>query len=144
MSDNERSKAYPDDEFDRMLGMLDGLPGLIKTDCRTKRVVPNLGVGGVVTFNIQTLRLYDKEPRADGKDVTVTREYLFLETTSKDRHIRLVIPDEVCEIIARQRESLTTQKRSRIAKAQAAARKASGFKPNLSGLRKYRRKAKRA
>ena len=108
--------AMPD-AFDRQLGALHGLPDVIKSSVSTIRAVPPLGVGGSQVFIVQT---YRQSERGDT---------IFLEASGSDGTVRLVLPPAVCNLIARQRDALSTKSRSRAAKAQAEDRKAKGIQP---------------
>jgi len=119
-----RSDRTPD-YFDRLMGSLDGLPDVAQTKEATKRVVPPLGIGGASTYIVQTFR--QKDTNALGK--TISRDTIFLEHISEGGTVRLVIPPVIADIIARQRESLTTMVRKRTAKRVAADRKAQGIPP---------------
>jgi hypothetical protein len=70
-----------------------------------------------VTFIVRTWR-----HREEG-------DYIFLEYIGPDDNIRLCLPPEVAECMARQRDILTTKNRKRAAKAEAARRKAEGIQP---------------
>jgi hypothetical protein len=83
---DERSDSMPD-EFDRMIGVLDGVG---KTTQATIPVVPTLGVGGTRTFIIRTIR-------HEGRD------HLFVEMIGRDRSFREYFPPEVSAVVARQR-----------------------------------------
>lgn len=130
MSEQERS-AMPSD-FDRIIGALDGLPDVVMTQPSTKRIVPPLGVGGTQLYAIQTIRQGEKH-------------MILFEHVSNEATVRLVIPHEIAEIIARQRESVSVMLRKRLAKQTAANRKAAGWKPSFPANMKRggRRVAKR-
>lgn len=119
------------DEFDRLLGSLDGLPDTYKTKPAVLRTVPPLGIGGTRMFTVQTFRQYDKRPNKKGDDVSVAKDTLFLEVTSRDGHDRIVVPTAVIDAIIRQRESLTTMARKKQAKRVAAERKERGEVPGF-------------
>jgi hypothetical protein len=112
-SNNDRSTEYPD-EFDRMLGVLDGVS--TATLDATIPVVPVLGVGGTRKFIVRTVR-------HEGKD------HLFVEMIARDRHFREYFPPEVTATIARQRDALTTKNRRAAAKQAARTRKQRGIAP---------------
>lgn len=125
----DRSAAMPD-EFDRMLGMLDGLNGVTHTKPSTINVVPTLGVGGTKTFIVTTYRHRD-----DVADKPTSRDTVFLVVAGPDGYHRHVVPEEVIATIVRQRESLTSRVRSRVAKRVAQERMAAGWKPTFGGKR---------
>lgn len=102
-----------DAKFDRMLGSLHGLPDVISTNATTVRAMTPL-VGSAETWFVQTYR------QAGRGDV------VFVEYVDGDGSLRLVLPAEVTETIARQRDALTSRVRSTVAKTTAAGRKARG------------------
>jgi len=107
------------DSYDRLLGSLDGLPDVVHTRPATIRSVGNLGVGGSRTYIVQT---YRQDKRGDT---------IFLEVGGPEGMVRLAIPAKVAAVIARQREGLTKQSRSRTAKRVAAGRKERGELPGF-------------
>lgn len=127
---DEPVSAMPS-EFDRKLAQLHDLPDVVKTKPTIHRVVPMLGVGGVQLYTIQTVR--------QGDDVII-----FLEHVMEGRlPMRIVMPSEVCDIIARQRDSVSTMLRKKIARTNAADRKAHGKKPGFKMTAAERLEAKR-
>jgi hypothetical protein len=132
------------DEFDRTLGKLIGLPGVTHTAPTTVQIITPL-LGLAETFIIRTIRQQDRIER-EGKDVAGPQEFtVLLEHTSREKGFtRLVIPPKVADLIARQRESLTTQARKRTAKRLARERMARGETPGfLRGKAKKRGGKKR-
>jgi len=122
------------DEFDRLLGLLTGLNGVTRVKGTTVTVTPPLGVGGSRTFIIQTYR------QRDELDVAAkSQDTIFLQMVSAGQQIRVAIPGPVADVIARQREALTTITRKRIAKNNAAVRKAQGIKPSPETIAKMRK-----
>jgi hypothetical protein len=129
------------DEFDRLLGLLDGLNGVTHVRGTTITVTPPLGVGGSRTFIIQTYRQRDElDEKAKAQDT------IFLQMVHSGEAIRIAIPGPVADVIARQRDALTTITRKRIARQSAAVRKAAGIKPSAEtiaamhkGLAKHRK-----
>jgi hypothetical protein len=94
------------DKFDRMLGALQGLPDVLSTKPST--IVATLPlIGRAQTFIVSTYR-----QREQG-------ETIFLQYVDESGAIRLVIPPEVAELIARQREALAGRARKQNGKAQA-------------------------
>lgn len=104
--------------FDRMSGTLHGLPDVVHTRPTTTRVVPPLGLG-THTYIVQTFR------QSEEGDV------IFLEVASEGNITRIVIPPAIAETIARQRDQLTFQSRSRAGKRRAEDRKSRGLKPGF-------------
>jgi hypothetical protein len=123
------------DAFDRLLGAYDGLPNVIRTKAATVRTMPLLGVGGAQLYIVQTVR-QKSERDDDGKTVSPARDTIFLEYVSGERAIRLVLPAEVADTIARQRDALTAKTRTSGARKAAATRKARGIRPAFLKARK--------
>jgi len=103
-------------EFDRLVGALEGLPDVVKSRPSTLRAMMPL-IGIARSYIVQTYRQRDKG------------DTIFLETIGGEGSIRLAIPPQVSEAIARQRDALSDKTRSRAAKQTAANRKARGEKP---------------
>lgn len=100
------------DEYDRLLGSLDGLPDILRTKATTVDVVPILGIGGSTTFILHTVRQRDRG------------DIVFLRAVGADKSFRLVLPPAVTDAIARQRDSLTTKSRKKGAAAAVETRRA--------------------
>jgi len=109
--------------FDRVRGGLEDAGNTIKTRVATIRQVQFL-VGDVLTYLVETIR-------HEGGDT------IFIEVTSKDGTIRVVLPPKVANTIARQRDALTKKTRQRVGREQAAERKAQGIEP--FGGKRYKR-----
>ena len=120
MEDERTSSAMPDN-FDRLLGQLDGLPGVLKSRASTVRVVTPL-IGAAETWIVQTVRQQDEG------------DTVFLEVGTRGGYTRLVIPPKVTAAIARQHDRLVERARSAAAKAAAQTRADAGHIP-------FRRKA---
>jgi hypothetical protein len=119
------SAAFPD-EFDRMLGVLDGVS--TATVDAIVPVVPIMGVGGTRKFILRTVR-------HEGRD------HLFVEMIGRDRSFREYFPPEVTATIARQRGSLTGKNRRKGAKQAAITRRQSpDYQPPTPPRRRARRK----
>lgn len=103
-------------EFDRLIGALEGLPDVVKSKPSTIRaMLPLIGIAR--SFIVQTYRQRDKG------------DTIFLETVGGEGTIRLAIPPQVADAIARQREALTGKVRSKVARQTMADRMARGEKP---------------
>jgi len=127
--DDKPSGAAPD-EYDRQLGQLDGLPGVLQTKPATFQIIGFLGAAA--TFIVRSVRQQDRYAAVDDKSAAAPATFtIFLECYGKDQNIRIVIPPKVAELIARQREALTDRARSKTAKAAAADRKARGIAPGF-------------
>jgi hypothetical protein len=116
------------DRFDRMHGALVNLPDVAHSKPSTVVCVVPM-IGDTTTFIVQTYRQRD------------VGDTIFLQYMDGEKHVRLVIPPQAADAIARQRDSLTTKVRRAVGKATAAARKARG---ELPGFMKGKRKAKKA
>jgi hypothetical protein len=104
--------------FDRLIGTLHGLPDVISTKATTMRVVPTFGIGTFL-YAIQTFRQRD------------SGDTIFLEQISDSGTVRIAIPPDVADVIARQRDQLTTKSRSRAGKRVAEDMKSRGIKPGF-------------
>lgn len=124
---NEPVSAAMPDAFDRLLGQLHGLPDVTNTKPSTIRTVTPL-LGTSQMFIVQT---YRQQVGKDDGDSTRARDTIFLECVSKDGSIRLAIPAQVADAIARQREALTGKVRSKVGKRVAEERKQRGELPGF-------------
>lgn len=133
--DPNRSPGMPD-QYDRLLGALDGLPGVLATKpAIAQQLTPILGTSQ--TFVIRTVRQQERDEQNDS--ATPAAFTVFLEHTSRETGlIRLVLPPKVTDLIARQRDALTALARKRTAKRVAQERKARGDVPAF--VRAKRRK----
>lgn len=104
--------------FDRAIGSLHGLPDVVSTKATTLRVVPTFGLGTYL-YAVQTFRQRD------------LGDTIFLEHVSENGTVRLVIPSAVADVIARQRDQLTSKTRSRAGKQRAEDMKARGELPGF-------------
>ncbi len=98
------------DLFDYTLGQLKDLPDVLMTKESTVRAVPLLGIGGSRLFIIQTIR---QKERGDT---------ILLEHVAQGETVRLVLPPEVSNVIARQRDALSTKSRVKGAQQAVATR----------------------
>lgn len=137
---SEQPSAAMPDEYDRLYAALDGLPDVTQTKPTTIHVSPPLGVGGSRTFFVRTVRQRDVNVNSKGEEVARGRDTVFLIVVGASGATRLVIPPDVCDAIARQRDALTARTRTKIGKASAAARKARGEVPGF--MRGKRQKPK--
>jgi hypothetical protein len=118
------------DLFDRTLGSLDGLPGVVATGQATVQTTTPL-LGNAETFIVQTIR----HPEMG--------DTIFLQALSSGRSFRLVIPPKVAAVLSRQRDALTKRTRSRAARAAVVTKRERGqILGNPAALEKAR-KAKR-
>jgi hypothetical protein len=106
------------DDFDRHMGSLDGLPDCVRTKPTTLRTTSPI-VGSAQTFIVQTVR------RRDLGDT------IFLEYVDRDGSKRIVIPSNVADTIARQRDALGTMSRKRAARTLAQERTEQGIQNPL-------------
>jgi CRISPR/Cas system-associated protein Csm6 len=119
-------------EFDRLVGALEGLPDVVKSSASTVRaMLPLIGIAR--SFIVQTYRQKDRG------------DTIFIETVGHGETIRLAIPPQVSDAIARQRDSLGTKSRKKAARAVMAERIARGETPHQHLLDpKVRKKAEEA
>lgn len=128
---DEPSGAMPD-KYDRALGMLAGLPGMARTKPTTIRVTPPLGIGGSSTYVVTTYRqagdiIDDERNRRAPPVFTVA-----LEIIEGDRAMRIILPNDVANLIARQRDGLTTLANKKRARQAAATRTARGIRTGFT------------
>jgi hypothetical protein len=119
----ETPSAGMPDAFDRVMGALHGLPDVHSVKATTIRTVAPL-IGTTSLYIVQTFR------RREIGDT------IFLECVTKEGTIRLAIPAEVADAIARQRDALTTKSRSRAGKAVAEIRRERGDIPFVKKVKK--------
>lgn len=115
------------DKFDRAMGSLADLPDVASSRPSTIIAVIPM-IGATQTLIIQTFR---QRERGDT---------IFLQVIDDAGSVRLVIPPEAADAIARQRDALTSKIRRRIGKEQAEARKARGELPGFMKAGKGKRK----
>jgi hypothetical protein len=131
MNDNERhdrsdqpSGNLPDD-YDRILGALDGVQQVIKTKPSIFTVMPLFGVGGSTLYTVTTARQWHTTLDKKGKERTISRDVIFLQVVrSGVPPIRVALPAEVADAFARQRDAVTTMQRRNNGRRIAAERKA--------------------
>lgn len=104
--------------FDRAMTGLHGIPDVVSAKATTLRVVPPLGIGSH-TYIVQTFRQKD------------AGDTIFIEHVSNDGTVRMVVPPEVSDTIARQRDQLTTKNRRRAGKRVAQDLKERGIQPGF-------------
>lgn len=119
------------DPYDRILGNLDGLNDVTHTRPTTIATLTPI-VGFAQTFIVQT---YRQRERGD---------HVFLQYIDAAGSKRIVIPPEVADAIARQREALTGKVRSKVARAIAQDREARGIVSGFAAMSPAQRKAARA
>lgn len=108
----------PLDDFDRHMGALDGLPDAVRTKPTTLRATSPV-VGSAQTFIVQTVRRQE------------VGDTIFLEYVDRTGSKRIVIPPNVADTIARQRDSLGTMNRKKTARRIAQERKEQGIESPL-------------
>lgn len=112
----EDSSSNMPDAFDRLMGALDGLPDVLRTSASTVQTLTPL-LGNSETWIVQTVR------QAEQGDV------VFLQRVNREGSIRIALPAKVANVIARQRDALTTKARRKAAKAAVETRKEKGIVP---------------
>lgn len=130
-TEQQQQKVYKTvDKFDRLMGALVNLPDVTKTKPSTVSGVTAL-IGEAQTFIIQTFR-----QREIG-------DTIFIQYVDAEKSIRIAIPPEAADAIARQRDALTHKIRKRIAKEAADARKARGELPAFLNGKKGKKSKKK-
>lgn len=124
---NEPQYKSPD-KFDRMHGSLTGRADVTRVRPSTTAVHTAL-IGATQTYIVETMRSHD-----EGGGDTV-----FIQYVDDLGAVRLYLPPAVANVIARQRDALTTMTRKRIGREAARARKARG---ELPGFMKGKKVAK--
>lgn len=125
---NGNTESMMPDRFDRKYALLHDLPDVVKTKKSIVTHVAPLGVGGIETFLVQTIRQRE------------VGDTIFLEVTGAHGHVRIVLPPKVADAIGRQRDALTTKSRSNQGKAVAAGLKERGIEPGFMRAKKGGRK----
>lgn len=118
MTDNSQQPYRTVDKFDRMMGALANLPDVASTKPSTI-VALNPLIGATQTFIVQTFRQRE------------VGDTIFLQYVDDEGRIRMVIPPQASDAIARQRDALTAKIRRKLGKDQAQARKAKGLLPGF-------------
>jgi hypothetical protein len=115
------------DKFDAAFGSLYGKPDTTATPPSTKQVITSF-IQGTQSFTVQTIRQRDEG------------DTIFVQYLDSAGSFRMVIPPAVADLIARQRDALSTKNRRRAAKEEAARRKAAGVVPGFLKKGKARKK----
>ena len=128
--------------FDYELNQLVGVPGVTNTKQAT--VLHTNGLTESSTWIVQTFRKRDVAQEAEGERATA-RDSIFVQFIGKgNRAIRLVLPPPVAELIARQRDQLTTKSRRAGARQAVATRLERGDRlGNPEALKRARRQRRK-
>ena len=105
--------------YDRMISALKGLPDVVEVKPTTVRTVTPM-IGASQTFIVQTVRQRE------------VGDHVFLEIVDALGAVRVVLPPAVADCIARQRDSLATKVRRKVAKRLAQERKDRGELPGFT------------
>ena len=124
--------------FDRILGGLDGVPGVDKTPASTLIALVDV-VGKASTFIVQTYRRRDEgdvqlAPGQIDRPMDRAGDTIFVQHIDANGSYRFVLPPIVADTIARQRDLLTAKGRRRGARAAAETRKARGVVAGFAAL----------
>jgi len=126
MNDNERSALG--DAYDQMSRKLTDRPDTVKSTASIKTTSP---LGVVERWTIETYR-HPLPPKKNQKPgVEVRGDTILLEHGSGERYLRLIIPPEVTEAIARMRDAVATKNRKRGAKKAVQTRAELGIEPGF-------------
>lgn len=128
------------DRFDAALGNLTGLPGGLETKPSTIQVVIPV-VGKAETFIIQTIRHEVGKTKDDEPVFGFTQ---FLQVATSKGVVRVVLPPEVSDKLAAQREALAGRVRKAAARKAVQTRKDRGDVLGNPEALKRARKARRA
>ena len=111
-----------------MTRSLDGLPDTIFVKPTTVvTLTPLLSLAQ--TWIVQT---YRRSERNEVGTIVKSGDVIFIQFIDAEGGKRFVIPPDVADAIARQRDALGTKNRKKAARAVAADRKARGVKPNFT------------
>lgn len=114
--DERHFKSADPDAYDRAYGQAQGFP---HTKPSTITAANVMGIGGVRSYIVETFRLPE------------VGDTVFVQITGPEGLQRVHLPPSVTQVIARQRDALSTQSRQRAGKARAAADKAAGKLPGF-------------
>lgn len=139
---NQQPEERIVEAFDYEHGQLHGLPGVTSTKQST--VQATNGLTETATWIVQTFRKRDVAAEAAGERVAA-KDTIFVQFIGKgNRALRLVIPPPVADLIARQRDQLSTINRRKGAKQAVATRLERGQKlGNPEALKKARRQRRK-
>lgn len=126
----EGEKYRSPDKFDLVIGSLNGRADVASVKPSTKQVYTPV-IGGTQTFIVQTLRTKEEG------------DHIFIQYLDADGSFRMAIPPAVADLIARQREALTSKNRRAAAREQAQVRKAAGVVPGFLRKKGKRKGGKR-
>jgi hypothetical protein len=119
--ENSSKAQLAKSEFDRQLGALAGRNDVVRTKESVIRSTPMWGVGnGTETFIVQTMRAKDEDQVGD---------FIFIERISEEGTVRIVLPPDVTDVIARQRDAVTTMNRRQGARQAVRTREERGIRP---------------
>lgn len=116
------------DNFDRIIGMLHGLPGVTASRPTTIRTILPI-IGSSQTFIIQTFR--KREPDSEKEKSVPSEDFVFIEYVGAEGSMRFVLPPKAANAIARQRQAMTDSVRSQTAKRLAEERRDRGERPGF-------------
>ena len=108
--------ASQPDAYDRAYGQMQGFPHTRPTTITVANV---MGVGGVRSYIVETFRAPEMG------------DTVFVQITGPEGLQRIHLPPDVTTAIARQRDRMTTQSRSRAGTARAASDKEAGIVPGF-------------
>jgi hypothetical protein len=125
---NQEFRSALGDVFDQQMRAIRGLPDTTEVKPAPVTVLSPF-VELVQNFIVQTMRLKERG------------DFVFLTYVDKNGSTRIVLPPEVCRLIARQADALSSKNRKRAAKEEAQRRKAAGIQPGFLKFKKGRKKA---
>lgn len=128
MSNEQSSNQQYDtvDPFDRLYGALVGLPDVVASREATITVAD---LATASTWIVQTIRQRE------------TGDTVFVQRVDKAGAIRVAFPPAVAEAIARQRDTLATKARAKVARQLAAERRHAGIPSGFAAMTRGERLA---
>jgi hypothetical protein len=133
METNGEATSALGDYFDKVKRALDGKPGTTATKLSSIEVKTFFEL--TQQWTVMTVR-----ERDETAELVRSKDTVFLTYLGREGSLRLVVPHEVTEVIARQRDGLVKKTRKRIGRELAAKRMAAGWKPTFGGKRGRRKK----
>jgi hypothetical protein len=109
--------------FGRAMSVLKDLPDIIKTKPTTQVETPSFA-GEPHTYIVQTYRRKEEG------------DFIFFQDVSSGQAVQIVIPPRIADIIARQRDQLSSKSRSRASRVAMEDRMARGEKPGFMRKKK--------
>ena len=141
MRDTDRPSGLMPDEYDRTLDSLLHQQAVDRRGPAQIRSTPVFGIGGSKSYSVSTFRIagdiLEEDPETGAVKRGPSRFISFVEVAQGEKLKRVIFPDEVLRLMARQQESLTQKAAQRSARQAAKTRKERGIEP---GFLKHKKK----